>query len=326
MKFRILVKNILRRIAYTIFFFQHKQKETNNIYLFSTRRGGSTWLSQLLSCDKNTRYVDHALGYLNMDFLERSYLPKVNLNQYIEPDNKINLYFESIESGKLTSRAIANPFNDDYVRKSNRLVFKITEGKALLNWIMDKRNGCFVFQFRHPISNALSIVRNNWGLTLEAYLKSNYFIDNFLTKEQHQYATKIAEGDDKMEKCVLNWTLENLVPFNFTKTQRFIFISYEETVQNSTQIMRYLAEELSLKNISGMIKKHNEPSNSSKLSTNEIREKIKNNENIIGSWRKKISKEDEKRLLAIPEFFNIRAYEVGKDMPSNEYLLIKNMV
>jgi len=325
MKIRTRTKNAIRRIFYILFFFKHEQLKENNIFLFSTRRGGSTWLSQLLSCDQSTRYVDHALGYLNMDFVERSYLPKVYLNQYIEPDRRINEYFDAIEKGKLTSRAIANPFSPDFVRKSQRLVYKITEGKALINWLSETRKGYFVFQFRHPISNALSIIRNGWGLTVEAYLKNEFFVKKYLTKEQHQYALEIYSGNDMMAKCVLNWTMENLVPFKFTPKEKVIYVSYEETVEHPLEMIDYLARKLDLTNVMEMQKTHNKPSNSSRLSTNETKEKIKNNQSFLGNWRKKISEEEEQKLLDIPLFFGIDAYTCDKDLPTTDYLLFKNI-
>ena len=131
------LKDILRRVLYFLFNICHEQGSKKNIVLFSTRRGGSTWLSQVISSgETNLRYYDHLFSWYQTEFNSRRFFDVYKNNQeiYATPNNRD--YFELVNSGKHIARTVVNPFSKDFVRKSTRVLYKVTEGKGLFDWFV----------------------------------------------------------------------------------------------------------------------------------------------------------------------------------------------
>lgn len=147
------------------------KQEKRNIYLFATRRGGSSIISQILSIEPLTREIDQPFDQFRDDSIgdiKRKELPKKNLSQFIDLSKKerriVSKYIKKITSG---GHFYISPYE-----KANRTVLKIVNAGAIADFISEINNPLIVKLFRHPVPQALSIMRNNWGITVEPYLKS----------------------------------------------------------------------------------------------------------------------------------------------------------
>ena len=78
------LKDVFRRVLYYVLRISHLQGEKRNIIFFSTRRGGSTFFSQLITIsDFNLRYYDHLFSWYQTDFVSRKFFNPEKNNKYI---------------------------------------------------------------------------------------------------------------------------------------------------------------------------------------------------------------------------------------------------
>lgn len=307
----LFLKSILRRIIYLILGVSHSQGSKKNIILFSTRRGGSTWLSQVISSGENyLRYYDHLFSWYQTDFYSRRFFGVKKNNQEIYLNSNNSNYFELVNSGKHIARTVVNPFSRDFVRKSNRILYKVTEGKGLFNWFINNDDIEVIYQVRHPIPTALSIMRLGWDLTIDAYLNNQRFVDEYLEGGKLDYCNRINGGDDMLSKYVLNWVLENLIPLKSKYLCSTVMISYEETIMNPQKVIDLLKTKLNLESPCCMSRILNLPSRSSSLSeSNTVKGMLDRNiDSLIIRWKEDVDSAREKELMKILEKFDIDLY------------------
>tara|TARA_B100001142_G_scaffold269997_1_gene275893 strand:- start:5291 stop:6259 length:969 start_codon:yes stop_codon:yes gene_type:complete len=320
----LFLKSILRRILYLILGVSHSQGIKKNIILFSTRRGGSTLFSQLISLSEpNLRYYDHLFSWFQTDFYSRRFFNVKKNNQEIYLTKNNSCYFELVDSGDHIARTVCNPFAKDFVRKSNRILYKVTEGKGLFDWFIMHDNIDVVYQLRHPIATALSIMRLGWNLTIDAYLMNQKFIDEYLTGDKYDYCIAIKNGDDLLKKYVLNWVLENLIPLSSKNLKSVFIISYEEMLMNPKKYIQELCDRLDLDGKSIMYNSLKDPSRSSTFSKEETIQEMKSLDakSLISNWKKYINNNREKELMMILEKFEIDIYTLGKLTINKKYVI-----
>jgi len=318
------LKDILRRVLYLLFNFRHIQGAKKNIVLFSTRRGGSTWLSQVISSgETNLRYYDHIFSWYQTDFYSRKFFNVYKNNQEIYATTNNIDYFELVNSGRHIARTVVDPFSKDFVRKSTRLLYKVTEGKGLFDWFVKNRSIEVVYQVRHPIPTALSVMRLGWDLTIDAYLNNDKFIDEYLKGDKFDYCIRINDGNDMLSKYVLNWVLENLIPLNSKNLSSTLIISYEETIMNPEKIINLLNEKLDLESTQLMIKTLIVPSRSSSLSESTTINKMfdRDVESLLSRWKKEINNKRERELMGILEKFDIDLYSYNDLLLNSRYII-----
>ena len=123
----------------------------------------------------------------------------------------------------------------------------------------------------------------------------------------------------KMEKYVLNWALENLIPISlFPNRPSWLFVSYEELILDPKCVVTKLSRFLRLEDINRMMSTIRKPSRTTKKSsTQATREQIKNGNRdyLVRRWRYDITKEDERKAFRILERLGIDLYEFGQDLP-----------
>ena len=311
---RFFLKDLLRRFLYVVLRISHVQGGKRNIILFSTRRGGSTLFSQLITIsDSNLRYYDHLFSSYQTDFYSRRFFNPERNNQEIYLTNDNQNYFELVNTGKHIARTICNPFSHEFVRKSNRILYKITEGKGLFDWFVNRKDVEVIYQLRHPIPTALSIMRLGWDLTLDAYLSNQNFIAEYLDEDKYNYCISIKNGEDLLSKYVLNWVLENLIPLKSKSLYTTYIISYEELLINPELHLFELCKRLDLNNQKLMYDMIKRPSRSSSFSSKETIQNMKelDVQNLIGSWKKDVDDKTEKRLMNILIKFELDIYRFG---------------
>ncbi len=317
-----LMKDLVKRSIYFLFNFKHKQGDKKNIMLFSTRRGGSTWLTEILSVNEGIRFIDHAFGYLNADWKGKKYLPKTFFYQYIDKDQRLLNYLDLIENHNLIVRTQWNPFALDFQRVSNRIVYKITEAKALIDWFDSLNKYEIIYQIRHPIPTAMSLLRRGGPLTVEAYVKNESFRKKYLNNDLYDFCNNILHGQNELNKYILGWVLENLTPLRSRNIKKWFVVSYEEMVLQPKNYIDYFANVLNLSQKDKMKKMITEPSKSSNMTTKETREKINKNETnfLISKWKKDISHDQEKEAMGILEKFELDVYKFNELLPDKKYL------
>ncbi|MBN1597141.1 MAG: hypothetical protein JW894_02510 [Bacteroidales bacterium] len=324
-KFKTISKKYLSLFPKGLFY---KQGLKKNIIVFASRRGGSTLLYELLSVDHRVRkiyepFVLHP-GH-PATRIQLKYLPRKEHDIYIEvtPDEKeiIKNYLEGLLSGKYQEFK--------FYLSGQRTVIKIINALGLINLICQTHDVLPAYMIRHPISQSLSIIRNNWHLTTDAYLNSVVFREVLLNETQMQEAISISQKGTHFQKCILNWALDNYLPLKKSKTAIENLITYEELLINSSIILEFLAQKYQISNIDKMKKRLNHISSSSRnISTDQTKKLIEHNniKMLISRWRDEVTERHCKQTNHILNLFEIDAYDAFNLVAAKKYLIYPELI
>jgi len=296
------------------------QSKKPNIFLFATRRGGSSIISEILNSDKNMREIDQPFDLFHdkteFDRLKREVLPNKYLSQFIELNNEekkqVHEYIKNITTGKF-NKIQSFTF-------ANRTVLKIVNANPLIKEITDNHNCIPILLLRHPITQAQSILRNKWGFTNEAYTRSNWFIDNFDT-EIRSYINTIQTKGSNFSKAILNWCFENYTGLKAAKENSVNTVFYEHIISDPKTEITKLCNIAIIRNVEIAINKIYQPSRSSQFSDNMTIKSIKSNDkkSLIENHFEKIDKSDLDSAEEILQLFKIIPYSAYSPYPLKKY-------
>ena len=304
-------------------FNRYEQGDEKNICLFSTRRGGSTFLMELIAANRGIRFCDQPFSLKSSLSGQIRYLPIFDRSHviFLDEDDEVMVrtYLEKIFSGALNVQAPWRFWRRDFDFLANRMVLKIVDAKGIIDWIDQNFSVDIVYSTRHPIPSALSVMRNQWELTASAYLRNREFVSAYLDSDQFDYAQSLLASGTLFQKHILNWCLENMIPLRLiAQRPHWLYLSYEELTLKPDETIEELAKHLHLSDIERMRKKISKPSKSTRnLSTTDARAAIREGSSgdIISSWRRELSRKDERMAFDILEQLNISIYQYGSDLP-----------
>lgn len=315
------IPGTLKRSLY--FPWLYHQGKRKNILLFSSRRSGSTLLSQIISGNPGIRYIDQPFDFyawIGKD-IKAQYLPSVYRSQFINlsetEELSVKKYTSLMLQGDLKQLGGLEHFQFPFV--ANRTLIKICCASALINWFNVNFDVEIFYLVRHPIPTALSMVRNQWnqgGKLGEAYIVNDFFVDRYLSTKQVKLAKKILSEGTHFQQCILTWCLENLIPLKYASPTLFK-IRYEDLILNSANWVDIIAGKLELKNTKKMFKKTVKPSKSSYLSDNKTRKLISKNskKKLLGKWKSQISREQIDDTKKVLDLFEISEYRADECLP-----------
>lgn len=287
----------------------------DNVFIFATPRSGSTWLMELIlsqpgfrACeqplDLRNPYVRRHLGISNwVDLYQR------------DADPLLQLYFQKICDGRIRGLVTLGPHHR-FV--SRRLVFKIQNGwQERIAWMRDTFGGRIVFLIRHPV--AVTVSRTQLP-RLQAFRKSDYirhFGDDIIP-----LAERIIESGSCYEKGILHWCFENALPLRVVEND-WIILTYEQLVTDPQSVLNYLSNQLDLPDVKQMMDHLYYPSHTTSKSTMETQQllKARHRQSLITKWRRQICDAQEHLAFDIIRSFGIGAYEFGRDMPADDYII-----
>ena len=337
-----LQKKVYLTVRYLLsVLFRHSHSSTQkDILLFSTRRGGSTLLGQMLSANRGIRNIDQPLtlyapngiGGLLRSQLCKKYLPQMPYSQYVsltpKEQKQLLSFMDLLISGELS----LNPWLEykasgkKYFCLTDRVMLKITDANAIIDWFVSNFDSHIIYLIRHPIPNALSITKNRWMITVPAYLDNKRFSEQYLNNNLRKISKKIMDSKNYFLQGILNWCVENVVPLKYSNSN-FLTLSYEELVLSPMQIIQLLSERFNLNDTERMHKISGLPSYSTSLSDKRIIENIKKQfsmkekyDRIISRWRQEILPEQEEQAMELLNAFGIEAYKFGSAIPHEHYL------
>ncbi len=305
---------------YNYFFASHLlyNQKGKNILLFATRRGGSTILSQALSMVSTIREIDQPFDLFKSaskeDLVKIKNLPYKELSQFIELTNsekkKIDKYFKSITRGKKFNIA-------PYYTLKNKTLLKIVNANTIADHLISINNDKAVFLFRHPCSQALSIIKNKWGFTSKPYLESKW-IKNHFSNEIIKELKNISQKGTMIQKGVVNWGFENLHLLKFSNSvHEKVF--YEELITAPELILKRLYSFCDLTYFDEVASILQTPSRSSNFSDVKSVDAINdsNKKFIISKWEDQLSQEEKCSVQIVLDLFGINEYSAFETLPLN---------
>lgn len=321
------LKKNLKKVFFLLFPHPYKYSQGNkpNIFIYSSRRSGSTFLTEIIAQEPGMLAVHHPDGLHDksnkiQELTKRKNLPKLTDNQFItlqdKQYDKVKAFFNGILGGEYPE--LSRPT----FHHKNRVIMKLTDSQPMLDIFSNEFAPLSIHLIRHPVSQALSVVNNKWSITASAYLTDKDFVGNYLSVKQKNKAQQIIAEGSYLEKAVLNWILENLFPLKYAKKVD-LRVTYEELVLQPQIAISTLASKLDLTNLSGMKKRISKPSNSRIYSFRETNKAIKdeNKQYLINRWEEKVSLKDKSLIEAILKVFEISEYSAYSIFPS-EFQLI----
>jgi len=297
------------------------EKKSNNIFIFSTARSGSTILMELF-------YSQDEFSYRNEPFHPgRLKMLKSKIRPYtwegVFSGNKKSFYLQymkKIINGELIAGNPTKLYEPYYNFFTNRLVFKILRRKDLIWFFCNNLDGKFIFLIRHPIPTALSWIKNGYKDNIKYILKNESYISH-LNSQTVETVQNILKTGSYFEKMIVEWCLENKpVLSNFVEEKCF-FLTYEEIVKHPIKVVEYLSKRYELEDKERMIKKLLSPSSSTKYSDKKTRKFLENKKGdldrsfLIKKWKKEVSQKQICKTREILEEFEINIYESKKPMP-----------
>ena len=314
-------------------FCRHRQGDKPNLLVFCTRRGGSTWLMNTIAAHPRCRYVNrpfltatwsrHNKQIPDLAEFAGGYA-EMKPEHFIAVAPKDEAQFRSFADDLIQGRIEAYPslnFRAPYFhRVTDRMVFQMTNSTAMIDWFEAKIWADTAILYRHPISNALSIMRENWAPECQQFLKHQAYVSAYLDKDELGYAQAIATGGTLLEQHVLDWALKMkpLVAAPPPTQGRTRFeLTYEECVIHPEDSIRQFAEAYGFEELEPMLEQVKRPS---RTVTPDTASRVDDPQYVIGRWRQKVSDQEEQKLIDITHRLGVRIYNAGEDLAAPKYL------
>ncbi len=247
------------------------------LLIFTTRRSGSTLLLHMLYTQPHTDYVNEPL---NMWLLHPHYtlLPHPPLGKFVTLNDaeavRLQQYLSRVLSGRLRVRnqwAFWRPYYSFVV---HRLIIKVLNANVLIEWFSRAFDVDIIYLVRHPVAVASSIIRQGWEGIADAYLHDNLFCEAHVGKDLCVFAREVWVSGPPLQRFVLEWVLENLVPLRSLAMLPIGLITYEEIVTQPHRVARWLSEKYGFPKPEEMYRRVRFPSpTTAKSSSHLIREK-----------------------------------------------------
>lgn len=308
----------LAKVAIWYGFNRHRQGQHKNIWVFGSRRSGTTLIAQVLGVNKGIKICDQPFALPSSTALQMRYLFQFDNGHAVDLTNeekkKCIEYVELIRNGYLHVGEPWRIWADNFHFRSNRLVFKETNGACIAPLMYWTYGDHILVLLRHPIPQSMSCLRNGWELNYRPFLGSKWYVETYLSDGLESFCYDVIRGDERLDKFVLVWCLENRPLFaNLAEFPHWGFVTYERFVQDAGDIIRTWSGAYNLPNLAAMLRAAKQPSASTrKLSTSAAKAAIRksNIADVLFSWRTHIAAEDERRLMAIVERFRIEEYKL----------------
>lgn len=286
----------------------------NNIYIFSDRRSGGTWLMELFNQIPNTATIweplneTHGVGDASWNF--NGFL---HFQEFMDDDeNLINLkLFEKILTGKRINYWITSHSKFTDYLKSNQLIIKFIRANAILPWFVNNIDLKYspVHLLRHPLAIANSQIKT--------FLKGNESISKFFIPCQKyntiytQHEKLLAELSSPIEIIVAGWCIHNqLLLNNRNLPEKWVTLHYEDLIMNPRKEIEMVFSNWKIPIPPGIFEKINIPSASN------YHGYFSDNRNIqLSKWEDEILGKDKERAQAILDYFQIEQYSAFSSYP-----------
>jgi len=296
----------------------HRPGGEPDVLLFSTPRGGSTWLFELIGTQPGFKSCDEPLNLRNSNVSR-----ELGIGDWEDLYDEccealIARYFQGLHDGKL-SHMNRNPWEANHRTFTRRMVYKVLHGAEYMAPTLTKTlDARAVVLLRHPIPVALS---RGALPRLDAILRSSarQRYDAQAVREMIDIAAK----GSPLERGVLSWCLQT-APLLVAAPPEWAIVTYEQLVLDASPVIQHLADTLALPDPNSMLARINRASTSirgmSTASTQEVLAKPASQERnlwLVEKWRDEVSIDEERAAMSLLEMFDIEAYRFGSVFPSD---------
>ena len=320
---RALATRIRSEVKHLMTF--HRQGQQPNVFIFSSPRSGTTWLTELIATQGRFKIVNEPFN-LRKEVI-RDTLGLRNWEDLFQAENRgrirgyVQLFIDGRDSDFRFKREA--PFSSFWHPVTDRIIFKILfAGEDCIRWFQSEFHGHIVLLLRHPIPVALSRTELP---RLKSYLVAP-FSEHF-SESQLAYADEVIRGGDRLQIAVLDWCLKNSVPLREAHPS-WIVLTYEQMVVQPQVVINYLADRMQLNGRQRMLERVHTASRSTGKSKAESKEVLEDDMEIrtrrrwlVERWKERVAREEVEQVAVTLSIFGINCYEAQSTMPTSHYLI-----
>lgn len=293
-------------------------QSNKDIFIISTPRSGSNWLSEILCSTPFTKGINEPFN-LRSPLVQ--YLIKTDKwdNLYDEQsENLIIEYLQKYSNGHFIY-GLKNmpPFNREHSFLSFRIVFKILHAcEDKVNILSKEFNTKIIYLIRHPIPVTLS---------RKVYPRLNVirkYFNAILTTKQKDFVKKNLDLKDSFKNGIIDWILQNY-PILRVKSPPYILITYEQMVFNPKIVLKKIASEYSL-DYNSMIKRSSIASNTITMSDSQTKAMFNKPHNydkefLLKKWFSRVDETKKQFVNEALDVFKIDIYNAYSQFPEKSY-------
>lgn len=301
----------------------HRQREKKNIFLLATPRGGSTWVMEIIASQPRMKYYDEPFNIRRANVQKTGvFTTWEQLMPGTADREQVFAYIRALERNRYRFLNPA-PLRKNHRFLTDRIVYKVHELAHMAGDIEQELGGQIVYLLRHPISTTISRVVYP---RLDAYLTSAYFRDRYLSDTQYLEIHRLATSGSKLQKGMVAWCYENLVPLKHSNPTTWLVITYEEIVLNPVKSCRLMFERLRLTDLNALIVSVDEPASNIVMSDAGTRALMKGPDDtrrrlgLVRKWTTKVRPEEERQAFDVMDLFGLDAYRYGRLVAHDRYL------
>lgn len=301
----------------------HIQGAQPNIFLFATPRGGSTWLMEVVASQPGMKYYDEPFN-IRRDNVKTvsAFSDWSDLMPDTSDTGKIFAHLHNLQENRIRYMN-PPPFRKNHRFVTSRVVFKIHELEHMINDVRDEFKGYILFLVRHPIANTIS---RHVFPRLEYFINSDYYRERYLDEQQLAEIRLLINHGSELQKGIVSWCYENIIPLNETDRDNWVFVSYEEMLLNPEKMCKMMADQLKLPDLNKMLTSVGQPAMNIKMSNRDTLDIINNDDamdkniRLVTKWKARVSEEEERQAFEILDLFKLDIYKANRFVATDPYL------
>lgn len=322
---RCAASQLIKELVWSVVRFRPSKKP---ICLFGSRRSGSTLLMQMIGANPGVMFSDQPFGLYSIGAANVNRLPIFAYSQIACPDRDeeaiVRRYFERLMEGRIRVNTPWKFWSRDFHFSNDRICLKITDAKAIIDWIDQQFDVDVVVLTRHPLAQAISVAENRWLISGKGLLKNQAFVEQWLSNDLEAACWDAYRLGSELECRVVDWVLENLVPLRLLPERpNWQFVSYEDLILHTDRVIDQLANRLRLPDRDAMARQVGRPSRSVKPTKSVERQGLieaRNCNRLVDRWKEKVGGEDLRACSRILERFGIELYRTDSSLPDHRTL------
>ncbi len=134
---------------------------------------------QMISANRGVMFSDQPFGLYSIGSANVNRLPVFAYSQIACPDEDeeaiLRNYFQRLIDGRIRVNTPWKFWSRDFHFFNDRICLKITDAKAMIDWIDQQFDVNTVVLTRHPIAQALSVSENRWLTTRKGSAQERRF-------------------------------------------------------------------------------------------------------------------------------------------------------
>jgi hypothetical protein len=266
------------------------------VFLAGSGRSGTTWVADIINYRNDHRYIFEPFHRHRVRACR-----KFGYRQYIRPGDTDPEFLEA--ATRIVTGRLRNLYADQHNRQrmAHRRLVKEVRANLFLKWLNSHFPGMpMVLLLRHPCGVASSRLKVDWtgGADLRQLLAQPQLLEDHL----EPFRAELAQTEDRFERMVYFWCIENVVPLRQFSPGEIHVMFYEHLCLEPEAEIERLLTFLGRGYDAEALKTVARPSSATRTDSAVI-----SGEDLVAAWRKHVPQEQVSRAMEILARFGLDA-------------------